>query len=142
MRSTQFTDADYVALDHVFSGGDISACSKGELERFAVMLSRPKAYEHFGASSFPQICETVRTLILVRMSEESNAQAKRESRLALIIAAVALLFGIVQATAALWQIVFPSPTQVNSSISAPANVAPSVQAPQTPAKPVPQSKQQ
>ena len=109
----KFTDAEYLALVHLFAGGDISACSKAELERFAVMLSRPNAFTHFGASSFPQICETVRTLILVRMSEEQNVQAKRESRLALIIAVLALIAGVVQALAALGYL--PASTKLHSN---------------------------
>lgn len=97
--STQFSQEDYGSLNAVFSGGDISASSKQELERFAVMLSRPNAFTYFGASSFPQICETVRTLLMVRMSEEQNVQAKRESRLALYIAGLALIVGVIQAVA-------------------------------------------
>ena len=71
MTPTKFTDADYLELNHIISGGNISECSKSQLERFAVMLSRPHANAHFGASSFPQICETVRTLLSVRTSEEA-----------------------------------------------------------------------
>lgn len=114
MTAIKFTEADYVALNQQFSGGDISSCSKAELERFAVMLSRPRAYEHFGASSFPQICETVRTLILVRLSEEQNVQAKNESRLGLIISCVALLAGIVQAVASIMQLASSAPVVVQA----------------------------
>ena len=110
-----FTEADFVALSSLFSGGDISACTKVELERFAVMLSRPKAFTQFPAPSFPQLCETVRTLLLVRMSEEQNEQAKRESRLALIIASVALTAGIVQAVVSLGQWLSNVPIQVQAS---------------------------
>ncbi|MHB9119502.1 MAG: hypothetical protein ACYC2R_14715 [Burkholderiales bacterium] len=101
MTPITFANAEYVALGHLFAGGDISKSSKAELERFAVMLARPKAYEHFGAPDFPQICKTVRTLLIVRMSEEQNAQANRESRIALIISILALIAGFVQALAAL-----------------------------------------
>lgn len=119
MSAIKFTDSDYSALNHLFSGGDISSCTKAELERFAVMLSRPQAFAHFGANSFPQICETVRTLVLVRMSEEQNVQARKESRLALIIACVALLAGIVQAVASAWQLFSTSAVAVTASTSLP-----------------------
>ena len=109
-----FTEADFNALGSVFSGGDISTCTKSELERFAVMLSRPKAFTHFPAPSFPQLCETVRTLLIVRMSEEQNEEAKRESRVALIVAWVALAAGIVQAVASVYQILSNKPTQVEA----------------------------
>ena len=91
-----------------------------ELERFAVMLSRPRAFEHFGNSSFPQICETVHTLILVRMSQESNVQASKESRLALIISCIALLAGLVQTVLSIWQLFTPSATLVYASSAIPA----------------------
>lgn len=149
LNAIQFTEADYLALNHLFSGGDISSCTKAELERFAVMLSRPRAFEHFGASSFPQICETVRTLILVRMSEEQNVQARRESRLALIIAWAALFAGMVQAGASLYQVLSSQPTLVRADTplpvraaeSIPVYAAPNAQAPQTPVAAAPVPKQ-
>ena len=104
LTPTTFTDNDYVPLQHVFAGGNISKASKPELERFAVMLSRPSAYTHFGERDFPQICETVRTLILVRMSEEANREATRISKIALYIAIAALISGVVQAVASIWQL--------------------------------------
>lgn len=100
--STKFSEQEYVSLSHIFAGGDISKASKAELERYAVMLSRPNAFQHFGASGFPQICETVRTLIQVRMSEEANKEANRISMIALIISIAALLAGLIQAVAAVW----------------------------------------
>ena len=99
---TTFTHADYVELEHVFAGGDISKATKAELERFAVMLSRPKAYVQFGASSFPQVCETVRTLLIVRMSEEANKEATRISKIALCVAMAALGCTVLQVFASLW----------------------------------------
>jgi hypothetical protein len=103
LTPTTFTDNDYVSLQNVFAGGDISKASRPELERFAVMLSRPRAYTHFGERDFPQICETVRTLILVRMSEEVNREATHISKIALYIAIAALVAGMVQAVASIWQ---------------------------------------
>lgn len=104
LTPTTFTSDDYVELGHRFAGGDISKASKSELERFAVMLSRPSAFTHFGKSDFPQVCETVRTLILVRISEDANREASRISTIALCVSIVALLASIVQAVAAIWQL--------------------------------------
>ncbi len=102
LTPTTFTNEDYVGLGHVFFGGDISKASKAELERFAVMLSRPSAFTHFGKSDFPQVCETVRTLILVCISEEANQEASNISRIALYISIAALVATVVQAVAAVW----------------------------------------
>lgn len=104
LTPTTFTEANYVELGHMFAGGDISRASKSELERFAVMLSRPSASRHFGKSDFPQACETVRTLILVRISEEANREASRISRIALYISIAALVATVVQAIAAVWPV--------------------------------------
>ena len=93
---TKFTDQDYLTLSHVFAGGDISRASKTELERYAVILSRPNAHVHFSHTSFPQVCETVRTLILVRLSEESNREALRNSKIALGVSFVALCVALGQ----------------------------------------------
>jgi hypothetical protein len=114
-QQREAAEAEYAALNSIFLSGNIAASSKKELERFAIALSRPHAPAHFGASSYPQICETVRTLLIVRMSEEQNEQAKRESRLALIIASVALLAGLVQAVASLWPLIVTSPTLVRAA---------------------------
>ncbi len=97
-----FTEADYVELRNVFAGGDISNVTKAELERFAVMLFRPNVYGRFDAINYPQVCETVRTLLIVRMSEEANEEATRISKIALYIAMAALGCTFVQMLAAWW----------------------------------------
>lgn len=107
LTPTKFTDQDYLTLSHVFAGGDISRASKTELERYAVILSRPNAHVHFSQTSFPQVCETVRTLILVRMSEEANTEALRNSKVALYISIAALVATLVQAIADIKQLLHP-----------------------------------
>ena len=102
LTPTTFTEKDYVALQQVFAGGDISRSSKSELERYAVMLSRPNASMYFGIRDYPQVCETVHMLILVRMSEEANSEATRISKIALYIAIAALIAGVIQAVASIW----------------------------------------
>jgi hypothetical protein len=103
LTPTKFTDADYYELQHVANGGDISKASKAELERFAVMLSRPGAHGHFG-TSYEQVCGTVRMLLMVRMSEASNREASRLSKIALYIAIAALFAGVVQAVVSIFQL--------------------------------------
>ena len=93
----------YKELNDILARGDITRSTKTDLERFAVLLSRPGASTAFGGSQFPQACETVRLMLTVRMSEEQNLQARKESRLALIIACVALLAGILQTLVSVYQ---------------------------------------
>ena len=132
VKAIKFSEAEYVALVHLFSGGDISSSSKVELERFAVMLSRPNAYAHFGGSSFPQICETVRTLLIVRMSEEQNVEASRISRVAMFVALVALIVTAIQTIATIWPLLPKRETPSEVPVVAPTaqplknNSAPSV----------------
>jgi len=92
---TEAVKDDYTHLQHLFTGGDISKASKSDLERYAVMLSRPHASSHFNSASFPQVCETVRTLILVRISEEANREASIISKIALGVAVASLIVSII-----------------------------------------------
>lgn len=47
LTSTTFTSDDYFELGHRFAGSDISIASKSEMERIAVMLTRPsKSQSH------------------------------------------------------------------------------------------------
>lgn len=105
LTPTSFSNDDYTSLGHIFAGGDISKASKAELERYAVMLARPSASSAFGQRDFPQVCETVRLLLLVRISEESNREATRIAKTALWIALVALLASVIQAVVEVWSLV-------------------------------------
>ncbi len=97
LTPTTYSEDDYQKLSEVFSGGDPSKATKAELQRYAVMLSRPKAWARFtGGGDYPQVCETVRMLILVRISEEANRAATRISIIALVVAIAAFIASVVQ----------------------------------------------
>ena len=100
----RFGDEDYVHLVRLFAAGAIWEASKSDLERYAVMLVRPGAHAHFGRSNLPQLCDTVRTLLLVRMSEDANVQAARIGSLAKWIAVAAILVMAFQALHTIWPI--------------------------------------
>lgn len=104
MKPAHFTEVEYLNLSHLIAGGNISSSSKLDLERYAVMLCRPNAFTHFGAASFPQICETVRTLLIVRMSEQQNIEAFRISKVALRVARVALIISVLQTVFTIWSL--------------------------------------
>lgn len=96
-------------IDQLFSRayeGDIDNSSKVELERYAAMLCSGRARSHGRDPEFAQLGETVRTLLIVRMSEEANKEAKWVSILALWIAGAALLVSLVQAASSLWPLIF------------------------------------
>ena len=140
----KFSEAEWLELNHLLSGGDLSACTKAELETFATMLSRPRAIERVaGTSNFDAACNMIRTMLVVRMSEEQNEQAKQESRLALIISCIALVMATIQVIVGLWPLVYSSPIQVEASkalpIYAPSPIAALPAAP-TPSAPLSQEK--
>ena len=95
---------DYGQILSQVETGTIAALSKAELERIAIALCRGNAYSHFTSASFPQVCETVRTLLIVRMSEDANKDATLTSKIALWIAVAAFVAGVVQAAASIWQL--------------------------------------
>ncbi len=90
------TATDFVSIRNLITGGDITNASKAELERYAVILASPSGHSTFGERQYQQVCETVRTLLMVRMSEEANKEATRISKIALLVAMVALGCSIIQ----------------------------------------------
>lgn len=64
----------YQDIRHSINSGSIASLPKDTLARFSAALARSQAYTHFGASEFPQICETVRALLIVRSNEEGLAK--------------------------------------------------------------------
>lgn len=70
-------------LDELFllaRKGEISKSSKANLERYAAVLCSTEARLRMRDPEFLQIGETVRTLLIVRMSEEANKEGTRISR--------------------------------------------------------------
>jgi hypothetical protein len=118
----RFVEEDYVHLVRLFASGGISDASKSDLEHYAVMLSRPDAQTHIGRSSLPQACETVRTLLLVRMSEAANAHSMRMGRLAKWIAIAAIVVTAFQVIHTIWPMLPASSTSAVASETAPPPV--------------------
>lgn len=130
----------HMQIQQSINSGTVFSLPRSKLEEFVAFLSRPRIFEHFSASEFPATCETVRMALAMRVSEDANEQAKRESRIALNVSSAALAVGLVSAGAALWPIVTQSPTQVYSLQTKPVHVAlPEQSLPPTPqvAAPVP-----
>lgn len=101
------TQEDYAALDSRVANGAITKATKAELEDYAAMLCHPNRFQ-FHQNLKSQLEETIRTLLIVRMSEEANKEAIRismqaadRSTAALYIAWAALVLAVVQTLAAL-----------------------------------------
>lgn len=87
-------------IDNLFAmatNGGILQSTKEELERYAVMLCSVEARDHRRDPEFIPLGETVRTLLILRMSEEANKEATWISIIALVVAIVALGLSAVQA---------------------------------------------
>jgi hypothetical protein len=55
---------DLEAVRDSINSGAIADLPAKRLEEFSIILCRSQAFTHFGASEFPQICETVRAHLL------------------------------------------------------------------------------
>jgi len=86
--------------------GTIAKSTKLELEQYATALSTPGASDLF-PNNFEQACELIRLLLSVQISEESNKEATRISKIALCVAALALIVTVIQTIATIWPLYHP-----------------------------------
>ncbi len=129
----------YLEIRQSINSGSVFSLPREKLEQFVAALSRANAFQNFSAPEFPGTCETVRMALSMRVSEDANLQAKKESRVALIVSSVALVAGLVSAISALWSLTFPSPTQVYAT---PQNPVYAVQTEQSSgAMPIPETQE-
>lgn len=94
--------ASFHTIKQSIESGEIEKASKDQLQQYAILLSRSQAYGAFGASSYPQVCETVRTLLIVRMSQDANQEATRISKIAMGVAMAAAGFSLLQLILSIW----------------------------------------
>lgn len=66
--------AVYLEIQQSIHSGAIASLPKERLAQFSAALARPQAYTHFSAPEFPQVCETVRALLIARSNEEALAK--------------------------------------------------------------------
>jgi hypothetical protein len=111
----------YLEIRESINSGTVFSLPRERLEQFVAALSEASAFTHFSAPEFPGTCETIRMALSMRVSEDANLQAKRESRIALIVSSAALGVGLVAAISASWPLVFPSPTQVYATPQKPVH---------------------
>jgi uncharacterized protein YjaG (DUF416 family) len=82
--------------NHIRSGTIVNA-TKQQLETYAAALCQSEGNRKvYAGNQYSEICSTVRMLLMVRISEESNKEATRISKIALAVAVFALICGAVQ----------------------------------------------
>jgi hypothetical protein len=129
-----------------FSGG-LAKASRSELEEYSAALCYSQAFSVFGASEFPQVCETVRTHLLRSHIEtlqnhvvelhdhitNLNDSNEKIQRWVVALAVAALIAAAVQTTVAIrgelreeakTQQGSPQPQQSAPPLAAPAQTAP------------------
>lgn len=100
----------YLEITSRINTGTITDATKEELEKYAAELCKSGANTSFG-SIFHAVCGTIRTLLIVRMSEESNKEATKISKIALIVAVVALFVTVIQTIVSAWPLWHPTLNQ-------------------------------
>ena len=66
---------DFRELQSKIEDGTIAGASKEQIEKYTVLLSKHGAFDKFtDPRQFPQVCETIRMLLLKKYTEEINKQ--------------------------------------------------------------------
>lgn len=102
VEADSFSKDDIDALIEHCRKGDITKSPKADLERYAAMVCSRAARGHRSSLEFMQLSDTIRTLLIVRMSEQANEEATRISKVALWIAMAALGGTLLQVLLPLW----------------------------------------
>ena len=113
----------YQRIQNDIKSGNIFSKPRSILEEYVAALSKAHANSHFGVSEFPGTCETVRMALAIKISEDANSQAKRESRIALFVSLFALVVGIATLLLTFWSTIFPKPMQVYSTQNKPVIIS-------------------
>lgn len=61
-------------LRQLVAANEINNLSRQKLERYVAVLSLSQAESYFEASQFRQVCETLRTTLAIKKSEEADAE--------------------------------------------------------------------
>ncbi|MGB3209473.1 MAG: hypothetical protein WBB19_02090 [Desulforhopalus sp.] len=104
----------YQTIERKFQSGEIFSFKKSDLEECALLLSKPRAGEHFSSSNFQEIKDLIRMQLVLKVSEEANQEAKRHSYIALAISLIALLVATISTATTIWSLVNPTAVQVYS----------------------------
>lgn len=100
------TQADAVQVLDASNSGEIIKATRKELEQYAVIVCSPYMKMVASESQVSQIGDTIRLLLTVRLSEESQNEAMAVAKRALFVAWIALWVAL---TLGLLQTIFAAP---------------------------------
>ena len=126
-------------LTTIINSDKIRSFTQGQLEETLVLLCNNHATGAFKAGQHERLMETVKALLVVRNSQELSRKVSLNSRVAIIISAIALSVSIYQAASTQSR----GATQATQVSTPPAKGESAPQHPTTPAPPpLPQDKSQ
>ena len=106
----------YEVLRAAVNEGRLLTASRTELERFARTICLPQAFTHFSGPEWPQITETIRLMLLVRISEETQNESLVVSKRALNVARLGMWLVAFQVFLVCVQVVLALPDWVVETI--------------------------
>jgi cytochrome c-type biogenesis protein CcmH/NrfG len=126
----------YDDVRHAFDRGTVLDASKTELEDYLLAVGRAQILSEENRSRAREMGETLRQLLAARQSQEFHTQAMRISKIALIVAVIALLASAGQLAVSLypnWSKKAQPGDQHNAGDRPPTNDSPASDAPSSPA---------
>lgn len=91
----------WTELASAFREGRIISATRKQLEDYAILVCDPRAGSFFPGHQWPQLADTIRLMLLVRISEETQTKALIVAAAALVISIIAAIFTAIQALSAL-----------------------------------------
>jgi hypothetical protein len=110
----------YDALKEAINNGALLDASRKELQRFARITCLQGFHEHFPGPQGAQIAETIRLMLLVRISEQPQNQAKVIALAAIGVSFLALAMSSIQTLVAVGIIQTEESHRVAPAVSQPA----------------------
>src|SRR5262245_21224876 len=114
------TQADLRHVLDISNAGKLTEATRKELEHYAAVICHASIGMHGSPVQLTQIGDTIRLMLLVRISEESQNNALQISKTALYISIAALVAGTIQAVASVIAVIQPTP-QVLQAPTQPAS---------------------
>jgi len=118
--------------------GRLHNCPRQKLEEYSSLLVKGHARGNFNETQYAQVCDTIKTLLISRISEEANKESKRISIIALGISLAALICAVLQVIIGAYDIHYSSETKSSQTIES-TQKAPAIQRPKKGPQPIPET---
>ena len=89
-------------LSEAVRTGTLATATKEDLQGYAAFLCTPEAQFNFSGQHWTQVGDTVRLMLLVRLSEESHTRALTLAKTAVWISCAAIAVALIDAGASVY----------------------------------------